>query len=161
MSSSTTVAHLGVLRVRWTSMSSGCRRTGRPGPLPHHGVDQRAGDVHVGQRVAELVGLGLLHLDRPFAHDRPLVPAGPGRLQVAEDPLQQPALEQPVGLGRELVSVRRLLQALLLGHLRMYSSTCRANSRSCSMSPGSAYSRQLVHVDHADLAVLAPPPPVA
>ena len=32
MSISTTVAHLGVLRVRWISMSSCFSRIGRPGP---------------------------------------------------------------------------------------------------------------------------------
>ncbi len=33
MSISTTVAHLGVLRVRWISMSSGFSRIGSPAPL--------------------------------------------------------------------------------------------------------------------------------
>ena len=32
MSMTTTVAHLGQLRVRWIWMSSGLMRTGRPGP---------------------------------------------------------------------------------------------------------------------------------
>ena len=32
MSSSTAVAHLGVLRVRWISMSSGFSRIGSPAP---------------------------------------------------------------------------------------------------------------------------------
>jgi hypothetical protein len=33
MSMTTTVAHLGVLRVRWISMSSGARRMGSPPPV--------------------------------------------------------------------------------------------------------------------------------
>ena len=37
--------------------------------------------------------------------------------QVAEDPLQQPALEKPVGLGREPVALGGLLQSLLLGQV--------------------------------------------
>ena len=115
MSRSTAVAHLGELRVRWTMMSSERIRKGRPGPVAEHGVDQRAGDVHVGQRVAELVLLGLLQFDRPFAQDGPLVPPGPRGHQVAEDPLQQPALEEPIGLGREPIALGGLLQPLLLG----------------------------------------------
>ena len=119
------MAHLGELRVRCTMMSSERIRKGTPAApegtqypwVPEHGVDQRAGDVHVGQRIAEFIGLGLLQLDRPFALDGPLVPPGPRGLQVAEDPLQQPPLEQAIGLGREPVALGGLLQALLLGQV--------------------------------------------
>ena len=44
-----------------------------------------AGMSMLATRVAELVRLGLLHLDRAFADDRPLVPAGARRLQLRED----------------------------------------------------------------------------
>ena len=117
MSMSTHVAHLGVLRVRWIWMSSGLNRTGGPGPLRSRALMNEPRDVHVGERVAELVLLGLLQLDRPFADDRPLMPAGARRRQVAEEPLEQLALKQAIGLGRQLEAARRLLEALLLGHL--------------------------------------------
>ena len=87
------------------------------GSAAQHGVDQRLRNVHVRDRIAELVGLGLLQLDRPFAEDRPLVPAGAGRLQLAEDPLQQLALEQPVGLRSQLERAVFLGQPLAFGHL--------------------------------------------
>ena len=76
MSISTAVAHFGVLRVRWISMSSGFIRTGNMRAVAEHGVDQRRGNVHLRDRVAEFVGLRLLQFDRPFADDRTMMPAG-------------------------------------------------------------------------------------
>jgi len=55
--------------------------------------------------------------DRAFADDRALVPPAARRFELAENALEQPALEQPVGLGRELVSLLAALQTLLLGKL--------------------------------------------
>ena len=99
MSASTTVAHLGELRVRWISMSSGLQPDRQAGAAAHQRIGERAGQIHVGHRVAELVGLGLLQLDRPFADDRPLMPAGARGFELAENPLQQPALKHAIGLA--------------------------------------------------------------
>ena len=98
-------------------MSSDRNRKGVRGSVTDHGVDQRAGDVHVGQRVAEFIGLGLLQFDSPFAQDGPLVPPGPRGGQVAEDAFQEPPLEQAVGLGRQPVALRGPLQSLLFGQV--------------------------------------------
>ncbi len=87
------------------------------GPVAKQGVGERGGDVHVGDGIAELVGLGLLQLDRPFADDRSLVPAAAGRLELLEDPRQQLGLEQPIGLGRHLVALCVPLQSLLFRQL--------------------------------------------
>jgi hypothetical protein len=45
-------------------------------PLADERVDEGAGDVEVGDRVAEFVVLGGLQLDGAFADDWPLVAAG-------------------------------------------------------------------------------------
>ena len=77
-----------------------------------------------------------------FADDRPLVPAGARRLQVAENLRQQLGLEQAIGLGRHLeAAALGLLQPLLLGLLRAgIPGSAAAVALSCSMSPGSANS---------------------
>ena len=82
MSISTTVAHLGVLRVRWISMSSCLMRIGKPGPLRSMALTSEAGMSMLRDRVAELIRLGMLQLDGPFAHDRPVMPAGARGLQI-------------------------------------------------------------------------------
>ena len=67
-------------------------------PVPRAIIDDDKFDIRLRlsrNRIAELVGLGLLQLDGTFAYDRSLVPAGSRRVQFAEDPFQQPALEQP------------------------------------------------------------------
>jgi hypothetical protein len=58
-----------------------------------------------------------LQLDRAFADDRPLMPAALGRLQVAENPLQQAALENAIRLRRQTERAAVPLQPLPLGHL--------------------------------------------
>ena len=84
MSISTAVAHLGLLRVRWMTMSSGFIRSGSFAPSRIMALIERLRNVHVRHAVAEFVRLGLLQLDGPFADDRPLMPAGAGCLQAAK-----------------------------------------------------------------------------
>ena len=80
-------------------MSLELKRTGSAGPAADQRVDERARDIHVGDRVAELVLLRGLQLDRPLADDRPLMPAGARWRQLAEEPFQQLALKQPQAFG--------------------------------------------------------------
>ena len=57
MSMITTVAHFGELRVRWISMSSLFSRSGRSPPVRIRALVNVVDDVHVRDRVAELVRL--------------------------------------------------------------------------------------------------------
>ena len=87
-------------------------------PAAEQGVDHAGGDVHVRDRVAELVFLGLGRFDRPFAGHGVRVPAGPRRLQVAEDSRQHLRLKQPKRLRREAILAGPVLfEPLLLGLL--------------------------------------------
>ena len=45
------------------------------------------------------------------------MPAGARGLEIAEDAIQQPPLEQPIGLGRKLISLVALFQALAFGQV--------------------------------------------
>ena len=49
-------------------------------------------------------GLVCWQLDGAFADDRPLMAAAAGCLQVRKDLLQQAALKQAIGFGREFVA---------------------------------------------------------
>jgi len=61
---------------------------GKPHRQPRAGAENRIGEglgqIEVGERIAELIGLGPLGLDRPLADNRSGVPAGAGGLQLAE-----------------------------------------------------------------------------
>jgi hypothetical protein len=50
------------------------------GAASQHGIDERGGNIHLRNGIAELVRLGLLQFDGAFADDRPLMPAGAGFL---------------------------------------------------------------------------------
>ena len=69
MSMSTQVAHLGVVAraVDFEVVLAEPHR--RAGAVADQRVDERLRDVEVGDRVAELVGLGRLQLDGAFADD--------------------------------------------------------------------------------------------
>ena len=137
------------------TMSSGLRRTGKPGPPRSMALMNDAGNVHVRDRVAELVGLGLLHLDRPLADDRPLVPARARRLQLLEDLRQQLRLEQPIRLRRQLeAAALALLQALLLGQLAEVFLDLLLQGAELLDVARLGELRQLLHVDDADLGRL-------
>jgi hypothetical protein len=61
--------------------------------LAYHRIRQRGGNIHIRHRVAELIVLGALHLHGPLADNRTLVAACARSLQLAENLLQQLALE--------------------------------------------------------------------
>src|SRR5688572_8487054 len=82
-----------------------------------HRVCKRRRDVHVRDRIAELIRLRLLQLDGAFADDWPLMPAGARRRQRIEDSLKQFALKQPESGGRKLVATLATLKALPLRRL--------------------------------------------
>ena len=88
-------------------------------PVAEHGVDRTMPGMSMcATESPNSYGLVCCSLDRPFADDRALVPAGARRLQLLEDLRQQLALEQPKGLRRQLeAAALALLQPLLLGHL--------------------------------------------
>ena len=121
MSSTTLVAHLGVLRVRWTSMSgiepqrTAYRR--RIARLPEHRVDERPGNIHVGHGVAKLIRPRRHHLDGAIAGDIYLMAAGAGGIERRKNLFEQLALKEPQRLRRELVAPLRPFEPLLGGHL--------------------------------------------
>ena len=82
-------------------------------------VRERAHNVHVRDRIAELVRPGCLRFDGPFADDVALVPAGARRLHVGEQTFEQLALEDLVRLRGELerAALLALFQTLTLRHL--------------------------------------------
>ena len=116
-----------------------------------HGVDQRGGHVHVGDRIAELILLGPLHLDRALADHRTLVPAGARGFEVGEDLFQQLALKQAISFGSELVAFRPALQALLLGHVAHHLFDLFLQLVELVHFARLGKLRQLFQVDHADL----------
>ena len=114
---STQVAHLGVLRVRWTWMSSRVEPHGHARAVAHQRVDERA-------------GMSRFVIESPNSYcfvacssTAPSPTTGPWCRPVRDganslkQPLQQLALKQPIRLGREAEAACLLLQALLLGHL--------------------------------------------
>ena len=108
MSMHTTVAHLGLLRVRWISMSSGFIRIGSPGPL-------RIMALIMDEPTSILASESQLH--RPVAIDLDAVPAALAGLQVGEDAVQQFGLKDSERFGREIVLAALAAKALLGGHL--------------------------------------------
>ncbi len=123
--------------------------------VAHQRVDERAGDVEVRDRVAELVLLRGLQLNGAFADDRALVPAGARRRHFLKQPLQQLALEQAIGLWREPEAARFLLQALLLGHLaQVVLNLLLQRAELVDVARFGELGEQ-VHVDDADVGRLA------
>mgnify|MGYP003485512173 CR=1 FL=1 len=80
-----------------------------PAILAVEQLDELRRYVVAADRPMELIGVqpiettaDALQFDGAFAHHRALMATGARGLQVAEDALQQPALKQPHGLGRDL-----------------------------------------------------------
>ena len=152
MSSSTTGGAFGIVARAVDDDVFGLEphRQARPGA--QQGVDERSRDVHVGHGVAELVVLGLLHLGRAFADDRPLMPAGARGLQLLEDARQQLRLEEPIRLGRQLeAATLPFLQPLLLGHLAQVLLDLLLQCVELFHVARLGELGQLLHVDDADL----------
>ena len=149
-------------RAPWAFLASGGSRC-RPasaapaGPAPPRSMalTNDAGDVHVRDRVAELVGLGPLRLDRPLADDRVRVPAGPRRLQLAR---RSSSAASTGTAGTPSASagspLRSCSSPCCSASSRRYSLICCCSARGSPCPRRSTNSRQLVQVDDADLGVL-------
>ena len=77
------------------------------------------------------------------------------RLQLAEYPLQQLALEQPIGLWCQVVPIALPLQALLLGQVAQVIVDCPLQAAQRVQVGRLGELGQRVHVDQGDLSRLA------
>ncbi len=84
-----------------------------------------------------------------------------GGFEIAEDPFQQLALEQPIGLGRQLIALGPALQALLLGHVAQQILDLLLQLVQLFDVARLGELGQLFQVDDADLRRLARPLPAA
>ncbi len=120
MSITTQVAHLGVLRVRWISMSSWCSRSRRvrcrrPVPAAQRHVHERLRESTFAIESPNSYGLVVGSSTAPSPSDRPLMPALRDACKFAEELFEQLALKDAVRLRREFEIAARLLEALPLG----------------------------------------------
>jgi hypothetical protein len=96
---------------------AGLEPNGHTRPATDQGVDKRAGDIEVRDRVAEFVVFRGLQFDGALADDGALVASGTRRGQFAEQSLEQLGLKETHGFGRHAKAAGLLFEALLLGHL--------------------------------------------
>ena len=61
----------------------------KSGPATGHRVNERAGNVEVGNRISKFVGLGRLQFHRPFTNNVANMTAAAGGFEIAEQLFQQ------------------------------------------------------------------------